>query len=82
MKSSKKVATKSKPSGKSKPSDPIPPGGMVRSGGKLVPRFLRDTKGGDPMPRKGYVDRGAGLEVVPDEPFPPIRDYKKGGKVR
>lgn len=68
---------------------PIPPGGMVRSGGRMMPRFARDMGLDEPTPRRGMVDRGQGLEVVPDEE-PPVKKaaggmtkaYAKGGAVR
>ena len=57
---------------KNTPSDQIPPGGMVRSGGKLVPRKLSDM--GDKDAIVPMRDKGRGLEVVPDK-------YAKGGSV-
>jgi hypothetical protein len=45
---------------------PIPAGGMVRSGGKLVPRYARDM--GPDEPIRNMRDNGGGLEVVPDAP--------------
>ncbi len=58
---------------KSEMDKPVPAGGMTRSGGKLVPRFLRDMSDSEPI--RPMKDKGAGLEVEPDK-------YAKGGEVR
>lgn len=69
------MATKPKAAPKRKDplDDPIPAGGMVRSGGKMVPRYARDTNPNEPI--RNMKDKGSGLEVVPDK-------YAKGGTVR
>lgn len=50
--------------GSTKGNEAIPPGGMVRSGGKLVPRYAKDMGANEPI--RNMEDRGRGLEVVPD----------------
>lgn len=50
--------------GSTKSNEAIPPGGMVRSGGKLVPRYAKDMGANEPI--RNMEDRGRGLEVVPD----------------
>ena len=52
------------------------PGEMVRSGGKLVPRYFKDTPDTDPI--RNWSDKGRGLEVEPDAG----RKYAAGGMVR
>ena len=66
--------SKQKPKAKDKGMDkPIVE--SVRSGGKLVPRFARDMDMDEPIPRRGMVNKGSGLETVPDR-------YAKGGMVK
>jgi hypothetical protein len=55
--------------GSTKDNEAIPPGGMVRSGGKLVPRYAKDMGANEPI--RDMEDRGRGLEVVPDR-GPPV----------
>lgn len=65
----------SAPTTKTEMGKPLVP--MIRSGDKLVPQFLKDADPGEPIPARGYRNRGRGLEAVPDD-----SKYKKGGKVK
>jgi hypothetical protein len=71
---------------KSEKDLPIPAGGMVRSGGKMVPRFARDMGPDEPIPARGMRDKGSGLEAIPDEDRKAkggkAKSYAKGGAVR
>ena len=77
--------SRKQPGKKSEKDLPIPTGGMVRSGGKMVPRFARDMGPDEPIPARGMRDMGSGLETIPDEARKAnggkVKGYASGGAV-